>query len=430
MRSIIFGILGLLIILCQPLRAGMLLSDDFEQGISKAWLQTSKDIQIVPEDPANPNGNKVARLKSGMRLVGPPVLPRDVKAAEKQRDALGHWKNYEFRFRFRLGNPLKVNEGSGSRTPALMNVAWRINPNADNPGESQMLYVQVWKQALAPYPWRIYGPLVPWFGKNEEFQHQDEGGKLPPAADTLWHTLTVCVLDEETRIFFDEKLFFRGSDDRVMQGGVAINTVWSEQVELSHIDIDDVTVRTLEPPPKSLNAQAARVSTAPVLDGKLDDACWKTAEPLQGWVTLGKSGKPVKLKRQAYVAYDDTNLYVAMRAKIEDPELLESLSDRPEAGDTLRVDVTGAATGIDCNGKNIGVILPYLLPVQGKAMINKTDWCAEMTVPWTHLGGKPAPKQPIAFNVNGHDYEDGFVTWAPVEDPRDLKNFGKLILLP
>jgi hypothetical protein len=57
---------------------------------------------------------------------------------------------------------------------------------------------------------------------------------------------------------------------------------------------------------------AGYTETPPVLDGKLDDACWQKAVPATEFVDY-QTAKPKKEKTEVYVAYDKENLYFAFR---------------------------------------------------------------------------------------------------------------------
>lgn len=177
--------------------------------------------------------------------------------------------------------------------------------------------------------------------------------------------------------------------------------------------------------------KALRAAKAPVIDGKLDDAVWKQARKTDGaaaagWVHRGKPDRKVDHPRTVYLAWDDDNLYVAMVAEVKDTEMLDVRQDRPELGDTIRVDSKGAATGIDCEGNNLGLLMPYLLPIRGATHIGDDRWTAELAIPWAHFGGKPKPGDVRPINLTGHDYKDGFITWTGSADPRQVKRFGRV----
>jgi hypothetical protein len=69
-----------------------------------------------------------------------------------------------------------------------------------------------------------------------------------------------------------------------------------------------------------------RASKAPTLDGVLDDAAWKAAQPV---VLRGSfDGRPAQLRTEARLVHDDAYLYVAF--DIEDPDLWGTLKQRDD----------------------------------------------------------------------------------------------------
>jgi hypothetical protein len=58
--------------------------------------------------------------------------------------------------------------------------------------------------------------------------------------------------------------------------------------------------------------QAIRVGAAPVLDGKLDDTCWKKAVPITGFLDIN-SERLTSYQSFGQVCYDDTYLYIGMK---------------------------------------------------------------------------------------------------------------------
>ena len=57
--------------------------------------------------------------------------------------------------------------------------------------------------------------------------------------------------------------------------------------------------------------RAHRVAAPPKIDGRLDDACWRRAEPVTGFLTIN-SDRPAVYQSIGFVCFDDTHLYVAM----------------------------------------------------------------------------------------------------------------------
>lgn len=66
---------------------------------------------------------------------------------------------------------------------------------------------------------------------------------------------------------------------------------------------------------------ASRADTAPVIDGKLDDACWQQTEVCGDFTTIGDIA-PVSQKTTMRWVYDDKNLYLALEFHWDDFESL------------------------------------------------------------------------------------------------------------
>ncbi len=57
---------------------------------------------------------------------------------------------------------------------------------------------------------------------------------------------------------------------------------------------------------------AAHVATSPVIDGKLDEACWRSAQPVRAFYVYPRGG-PSRVRTEARVCYDHANLYVGVK---------------------------------------------------------------------------------------------------------------------
>ncbi len=77
-----------------------------------------------------------------------------------------------------------------------------------------------------------------------------------------------------------------------------------------------------------------RTTTPPTVDGLLDDAVWSNAARITEFVQRQPiDGAPASEDTDVYVAYDDTNLYLAFHAKYEDPgSMRANRVDRDRAG--------------------------------------------------------------------------------------------------
>ena len=81
--------------------------------------------------------------------------------------------------------------------------------------------------------------------------------------------------------------------------------------------------------PIPMTVHATLAPAAPVLDGRDDDAVWKTAPVIDQFLEARPSeGAPPKLRTEARVAYDAHNLYVFIRAFDPHPDSIVSLLSR------------------------------------------------------------------------------------------------------
>ena len=85
-----------------------------------------------------------------------------------------------------------------------------------------------------------------------------------------------------------------------------------------------------------------RTVTPPTVDGLLDDAVWGNAARITEFVQRQPiDGAPATEDTDVYIAYDDTNLYLAFHAKYDDPQAMRANRvDRDRAGfgdDTISV---------------------------------------------------------------------------------------------
>src|SRR5262245_14498401 len=74
-----------------------------------------------------------------------------------------------------------------------------------------------------------------------------------------------------------------------------------------------------------------RLSRAPVIDGKLDDAVWEEGNLLDGFIqTDPDQGKPASEKTEARVGYDSQNLYFGIRCYDREPAKILGSVMRPD----------------------------------------------------------------------------------------------------
>ncbi len=174
----------------------------------------------------------------------------------------------------------------------------------------------------------------------------------------------------------------------------------------------------LRVPGKPRVYNAMRLTTEkPVIDGKLDDPCWKTGEwagdftqlvPVQG----GKPSQPTEFK----MLYDDKNIYVAIRAYDSEPSKIQRIAGMrdDEVGDLVGVNFdsyhdhrTGFEFDLTAYGQKIDLLLtnPMTWDVNwdpvwtGKVGSEDSAWIAEMEVPLSQLRYSNSDEQVWGLHV-------------------------------
>jgi hypothetical protein len=88
--------------------------------------------------------------------------------------------------------------------------------------------------------------------------------------------------------------------------------------------------------------RATRISAPPRLDGRLDDAVYREVEPILGFIQQEpREGEPVTEPTQAWIMFDDDNIYVACRCSDARPETIESKDMRRDSANQRYTDSFG-----------------------------------------------------------------------------------------
>ena len=115
--------------------------------------------------------------------------------------------------------------------------------------------------------------------------------------------------------------------------GLALNlqtAVAQTTTSVSHVD-GTQTARVV-PPPTDTSATASRAEGSINIDGRDDDAAWKSAPPItafQEW--RPNEGKPARFKTEAKIIYDAANLYVLVRGFDPHPDSIKKLLERRDS---------------------------------------------------------------------------------------------------
>jgi len=172
---------------------------------------------------------------------------------------------------------------------------------------------------------------------------------------------------------------------------------------------------------------AYKASSAPVIDGKLDDAAWLDAAlagaKVSGFVT--HVGDAIATDQTiAYITWDDENLYVAFKNYRTDMNQLVANMTEPMSSVFLEDDnevfidpfhdhatfIQFAWNAIATKWSGIGDVESW----QVATSKDDTAWYAEVAIPWTLVGVTPAEGLTIGFNVTSHViWNDQWTTWSP-----------------
>ncbi|MBT7165052.1 MAG: hypothetical protein HN904_19900 [Victivallales bacterium] len=90
--------------------------------------------------------------------------------------------------------------------------------------------------------------------------------------------------------------------------------------------LDDISVREI-----AHALPVAKLAQPPVIDGQLSDACWQAAVPLTKFYHVNREAKRAKDLTTAWLAYDDTALYIAFRNQDTMQHLKADVTERDGA---------------------------------------------------------------------------------------------------
>lgn len=188
-----------------------------------------------------------------------------------------------------------------------------------------------------------------------------------------------------------------------------------------------------------------KVTTPPVIDGKLDDAAWETAVPIV--LVLSETGNPTTRKTVARMCWDDDNLYISYDCedddvwgtytKRDDPIFEEeaceaflcptgdlnnyfeiNVSPRNVVFDATITDPMSlnrqALTSWDCEGLRTAVVVNGILD---RHTGEDKGWSVEMAIPFKSLD-RPTPKPGEQWRANLFRIERApgvveYQSWSP-----------------
>ncbi len=180
--------------------------------------------------------------------------------------------------------------------------------------------------------------------------------------------------------------------------------------------------------------KAFRVENSPEIDGTFEDDAWKEGTWEGGFVQHEPSeGRPPSQQTLFKVAFDDMNLYVAVRALDSAPDSINSRMSRRDNGDGDMVFVvfdsyhdlrTGFCFGVSSAGVRFDQIFSNngenedasWDPIwQAEARIHEWGWGAEMKIPFTQLRFEKNTNEVWGFEVARQIFRHSEMSfWHPI----------------
>ncbi len=162
---------------------------------------------------------------------------------------------------------------------------------------------------------------------------------------------------------------------------------------------------------------------APILDGVLNDECWKSADKADKFSLNAGEGFPTK-DTIAYISRDENKLYIAFECKEDKLDKLVQVSKEPE-GDSVWMDDSveifidtkhdhltyyhfmancigskGASRKIKDSFGDASVDDEFVAKWEVKTGRTADAWTIEIAIPWTTLGITPKAGDVIGLNLN------------------------------
>lgn len=196
---------------------------------------------------------------------------------------------------------------------------------------------------------------------------------------------------------------------------------------------------------KTLEVKAVKVSRAPTIDGKLNDAAWLEAalagSVLSGFVTH-TGDAIVEHQSVVYVAWDAQNLYIASKNHRSDMNKLVVINKSD--GNIAFGSEDDNEFYFDGSHRHSSHLQFAWNPAGARWASNndtsswtvatssdQTAWYAEAAIPWSTLGVRAMEDALFGFNMNGYVAASGqWMAWAPTYGMfAQPHRFGHLILV-
>ena len=180
--------------------------------------------------------------------------------------------------------------------------------------------------------------------------------------------------------------------------------------------------------------KAFRIDNAPVINGSFDDEAWQNGEWEGNFTQFEPYADRAPTQQTEFkLAYDDMNIYVAIKALDTAPDSITSRMSRRDNGDGDMVFIifdsyhdlrTGFTFGVSSAGVRFDMIFsndgqsedPTWDPIwQAKAQVHDWGWGAEMKIPLTQLRFKKNSSEVWGFEVARQLFRNNEMSlWHPI----------------
>ncbi len=191
-----------------------------------------------------------------------------------------------------------------------------------------------------------------------------------------------------------------------------------------------------------------KISVSPVIDGKVDDEVWKNAKIIRDFIQISPGDHITATKpTEAYIAYDEQNLYVGFKCWDEKDKIRATVVQRDGAfgednvriwldtyDDQRRAYIIGTnplgiqQDGIQTEGQGTDFNVDILM--ESKGVIEDWGWSVEMKIPFKSLRYTAGKGKLWGFNAarNIDRMNDELDSWVPISRqlPGFIAKFGKL----
>jgi hypothetical protein len=199
--------------------------------------------------------------------------------------------------------------------------------------------------------------------------------------------------------------------------------------------------KVVVPPEKARPMKIPKTGTPPVIDGKPDEESWKQAAVFKDFYQTNPGNNIAPSKpTEAYVMYDEKNLYVAFKCWDEKDKIRATVAKRDEVfgednvrmwldtyNDQRRAYVLGFnPLGIQQDGiltEGQGSDFSVDIVMESKGVIEDWGWSVEVKIPFKSLRYAAGKGKMWGFNVarNIDRFNDELDQWLP--DDRDISGF-------